>query len=424
MTTFVVVAIALTLAVLALLLVPLILRQRKQRIGSASDLSVAVLRDQMSDLDAQHQAGKVDPKQYREERAELERRAIEDGLSDAAPSKTLATSRKLLLAAVLGVTVPALAVGLYLFLGSPDALSPKPQSPHGEGNHSLTPQQIQAMTGRLAERLQSNPDDGEGWLMLARSYTQLGRFAEAAAAFGRAATLLPPNPGLLADYADVTAMAQGRRLAGEPERIIDEALKLDPKHIKLLALSGSAAFERGDFGRAIKQWQAILAIVPPDSPAAQSIGNSIADAQRRMGIAPSAIASSGASATPSSTGGSQKPVAGGGSVSGTVVIAQDLAGKLPADATLYVFARPVDGSRVPLAMTRVNSARLPYSFKLDDSMAMMPNARLSSAKSVVIGARLSRSGEALAKSGDLEGLSPVVSVGAGDVKVTISSVVK
>ena len=252
MTTFIVVAIALTLAVLALLLVPLILKQRKQRVGSASDMSVAVLRDQMSDLEAQREAGQVDPKLYSEEQKELERRAIEDGVVDPAAKKSMSSKRKLALAAVLGVTVPALAVGLYLLLGTPDAMSPQsPQSPHGAGNHSITPEQIQAMTGRLAERLQSNPDDGEGWLMLARSYTQLGRYPEAAVAFGRAAALLPPNPNLLADYADVAAMAQGRRLSGEPERIIDEALKLDPKHIKLLALSGSAAFERGDFGRNI-----------------------------------------------------------------------------------------------------------------------------------------------------------------------------
>ncbi len=419
MTTFIVVAIALTLAVLAILIVPLILKQRRQRAGSASDLSVAVLRDQMSDLEAQRQAGQVDPKLYGEEQKELERRAIEDGVVDPAATKPMSSQRKLALAAALAVSVPALAVGLYLFLGSPDAMSPaQPQSPHGAGNHSITPEQIKAMTGRLAERLQSNPDDGEGWLMLARSYTQLGRFAEAAAAFGRASALLPPNPDMLADYADVAAMAQGRRLSGEPEKIIDEALKINPKHVKLLALSGSAAFERGDFPRAISQWQVILTVVPPDSPAAQSIGNSIADAQRRMGVAPTPLAAAGP------VGGAPKAGTAGASVGGTVTISKDMAGKLPADATLYVFARPVDGSRIPLAMVRVNAAKLPYSFRLDDSMAMTPNARLSAAKSVVIGARLSRSGEALAKPGDLEGLSPAVAVGAGDVKVTINSVVK
>jgi len=420
MTTFVIVAILLTLTVLALLLVPLLLKERKQRLGSASQLSVAVLRDQLDDLEAQRKAGTVDPKVFAEEQAELERRALEDGTGVA---KSYSTGRKLTLAVVLGVGLPALVVGLYFMLGSPEAMKPQQAADAGgsAGAHSLGPQQIQAMAAKLAERLQANPDDGEGWLMLGRSYSTLGRYPEAAAALGRATALLPPNANLLADYADVMAMAQGRRLSGEPEKIIARALDIDPRHIKSLALMGSAAFERGDFGLAIQQWQKILTLVPADSPAAQSIGNSIADAQRRMGSVPLQ-----AGAAPGAVAPAASPASGaaGASVSGTIALAPDLVGKAPADATLFVFARGTDGSRVPLAMARVNAARLPYEFKLDDSMSMMPTARLSSAKSVVIGARLSRSGDAGAKPGDFEGFSAPVAVGASGLKVTIGAVVK
>ena len=420
MTTFVIVAILLTLAVLALLLVPLLLKERKQRLGSASQLSVAVLRDQLDDLEAQRKAGTLDPKVFAEEQAELERRALEDGVGVA---KSYSTGRTLTLAIGLGVGLPALVVGLYFLLGSPEAMKPQQAADAGgsAGAHSLGPQQIQAMAAKLAERLQANPDDGEGWLMLGRSYSTLGRYPEAAAALGRATALLPPNANLLADYADVMAMAQGRRLGGEPEKIIARALAIDPRHIKSLALMGSAGFERGDFAFAIQQWQKILALVPPDSPAAQSIGNSIADAQRRMGGVPlQAGVVPGAAAPAASPAGA----AAGPSVSGTIVLAPELTGKAPADATLFVFARGTDGSRVPLAMARINAARLPYEFKLDDSMSMMPTARLSSAKSVVIGARLSRSGDAGAKPGDFEGFSAPVAVGASGVKVTIGTVVK
>ncbi|NJD35741.1 MAG: c-type cytochrome biogenesis protein CcmI [Betaproteobacteria bacterium] len=420
MTTFVVIAILLTVAVLALLLVPLLLKERKQRLGSSSQLSVAVLRDQLSDLEDQRKAGTLDPKMFAEEQAELERRALEDGTGAA---KSYSTGRKLALAAMLGVGLPALVVGLYFMLGSPDAI--KPQQAAGAGDagspHSLGPQQIQAMTAKLAERLQNNPDDGEGWLMLGRSYTTLGRYPEAAAAFGRATSLLPPNANLLANYADVMAMAQGRRLGGEPEKIIARALAIDPNHPKSLALMGTAAFERGDFAVAIQHWQKILTLVPPDSPAAKSIGNSIADAQRRMGGAPTqagAVPGAVASA-PASTAGS-----GAASVTGMIALAPELIGKTPANATLFVFARNTDGSRIPLAMARINAAKLPYSFKLDDSMSMMPTARLSSAKSVVIGARISTSGDAGAKPGDFEGFSAPVAVGTNGVKVTIGAVVK
>lgn len=139
------------------------------------------------------------------------------------------------------------------------------------------------MVARLAEKLQQNPNDGAGWLMLGRSYVTLKRFPEAAAAYGRASQLLPQSADLFADYADVLAMAQGRRLSGEPEKLIARALEIDPRHVKALALSGSAAFERGDYEVAVREWEKILAIVPADSSVAQRIGNSIADAKRRMG---------------------------------------------------------------------------------------------------------------------------------------------
>lgn len=415
MSAFIAVAVALTLAVLALVLLPLLLKDRERQIGSSRALSIAVLRDQMSDLEDQRKDGLLDSALFVEEQAELERRALEDGAaSRSAAYPRTGTGRRLALAAVLGLAMPALVVGLYLKLGTPDSL--KPQAAAEAGSHALTPQQIQAMADKLAERLQANPDDGEGWLMLGRSYGALGRYAEATAAFGRATMLLPPNANLLADYADVTAMAQGRRLSGEPEKIIARALSIDPRHIKSLALQGSAAFERGDFNGAILSWRTILTLVPPESSVAQSIGNSIADAQRRMGTPVAQVG--GQVASP--------PVAAGStaSVSGTVVLAPGLAGKLPAEGTLFVFARNVDGSRVPLAMARVNGVKLPYSFKLDDSMSMAPNVRLSSAKSVLIGARVSNSGEALAKPGDFEGFSAPVAVGASGVVVTIGAVVK
>ncbi|MBI5109697.1 MAG: c-type cytochrome biogenesis protein CcmI [Rhodocyclales bacterium] len=415
MTAFVILAVVLTLAVLALLLYPLLLKERKQHVGSASELSITVLREQLGELDEQRKSGLLDARLFDEEQAELERRAIEDGTSGGSAALAVVPARKPTLAALVGVGLPALAVGLYLWLGSPDTMKPQ-QATDAAGNHALTPQQIQGMADKLAERLQSNPDDGEGWLMLARSYSVLGRYPESAAAFGRATGLLPPNAGLLADYADVVAMAQGRRLAGEPEKIIARALSIDPRHIKSLALSGTAAFERADYAAAIRDWRTILTLVPPDSQAAQSISNSIADAERRIGGVPGVLAAAPV-AVP-------KVAGGPATVAGTVTLSPEFAGKVPGDATLFVFARNTDGSRIPLAMARVNGAKLPYAFKLDDSMSMAPNVKLSSAKSVIVGARISRSGDALAKPGDFEGYSVPVALGVGNVAVNIGSIVK
>lgn len=415
MTAFILIAVVLTLAVLSLLLYPLLLKERKQHVGSASELSITVLREQLGELDEQRKSGLLDANLFDEEQAELERRAIEDGTVATPSALDSVTARKPTLAALVGIGLPVLAVGLYFWLGSPAALGPQPTT-DAAGNHALTPQQIQGMADKLAERLQSNPDDGEGWLMLARSYSVLGRYPESAAAFGRATSLLPPSAALLADYADVVAMAQGRRLAGEPEKIIARALSIDPRHIKSLALSGTAAFERADYPAAVRDWRTILTLVPPDSQAAQSITNSIADAERRMGGAPAAI---GAAPVPA-----PKAPVGPATVAGTVTLSPEFAGKVPGDATLFVFARNTDGSRIPLAMAKVNGAKLPYTFKLDDSMSMAPNVKLSSATSVIIGARLSRTGDAIAKPGDFEGYSAPVALGTGNVSVNIGSIVK
>ena len=415
MTGFVIAALVLTVLVVTMLLLPLLLRERRLDAVSTSELSISVLREQLEELDAQRLAGLLDTSTVAEERDELEKRALEDGVPPVQAAASASSGRRKGLAAAVGVFIPVLVVGFYGWLGSPEALSPLP--PQGAaGNHALDPTQIQNMAAKLAERLQNNPGDGEGWLMLGRSYSVLGRYSEAAAAFGRATTILPADANLLADYADVVAMAQGRRLAGEPEKIIARALEINPAHVKSLALAGSAAFERGEYEKAIRDWQKILALVPPDSQAAQSINNSIADAQGRLGRSPAV--------KPTVEFAAKQAMPGGAAVAGTVTLAPSLMGNIPGNATLFIFARNTDGSRVPLAMQKVGSAKLPFKFTLDDTMSMMPSVKLSNAKTVVVGARLSSSGDAIAKPGDLEGFSQPVTVGSTGIAVTISTMVK
>ena len=133
--------------------------------------------------------------------------------------------------------------------------------------------------------MKETPDDPEGWMLLARSYGALGRYNQAAQAYANAAARLPGDAGLLADYADVLAMAQGRRLQGEPERLIARALEADPNNLKALALAGTAAFEKQDYAGAVRHWERMLPLVPPDSDDARSIQASIAEA-RSLGGAP------------------------------------------------------------------------------------------------------------------------------------------
>jgi cytochrome c-type biogenesis protein CcmH len=276
------------------------------------------------------------------------------------------------------------------------------------------------MVARLAARLAKEPDNVEGWVMLGRSYTALSEFAEAARAYGNAVARSGSDAALLADYADALAMAQGRSLEGEPEKIIQRALAIDPNNVKALALAGTAAFERREYVGAVGYWERILKIAPEESEFAQSVRSSITEAEalakQSGGVAPVARAPKAPAAN--------KAPAGTGAVSGVVQIAPALAARVAPGDTLFVFARPAEGPRMPLAIVRAQGKDLPFKFILDDSSAMAAGMNLSSQKQVIVGARISKSGSATPQSGDLEGLSRPVAVGATGVTVLVNAETK
>lgn len=399
MTYFLIAAVLLVAAALAAVLLPLLKKTPSIDGKDSSTLSLQVLREQLDELERENKTGTLSPGQYEKERGEIERRAIEDGRSDAAPMDF--APRQVWLAPLLGSLLIASSVGMYLLLGTPAAMQPQANQAGQQNAHAVTPQQIQAMVAKLAERLQDNPGDGEGWLMLARSYNALGRFPEASAAFGRATSLLPADAQLLADYADTLAMAQGRRLTGDPEIIVKRALAADPRNIKALALSGSAAFERLDYAAAIGEWRKVLEVVPADSSVAERIRSSIADAETRAGKAsPQATATL--------------------SINGVVSLDNALREKVGNGDTVFVFARAVTGSRMPLAIKRMTVGELPARFVLDDSMGMLGGQKLSEHKQVVVGARVSKTGNATPRAGDFEGYSEPTTTGSQNVRITIT----
>jgi cytochrome c-type biogenesis protein CcmH len=410
MTPFLIIAALLVIAALSAILVPLLKKTQSTGGTESSALSLQVLREHLGELERERQADTLSPAQYEKERAEIERRVIEDGRPAPPPALTPATRRPVWLAATISTAVMALTVTLYLQLGTPTSLQPAPnQGAQQQNAHAVTPQQIQAMVVKLAERLQENPADGERWLMLARSYNALGRFPEASAAFGRATSLLPADAQLLSDYADTLAMAQGRRLLGDPEMIIKRALEVDPRNIKALALSGSVAFERQDYAGAIGEWRKVLAVVPGDSSVAERIRTSIADAEKRS------------QKGSEQTGGTTMPASV--SINGIVSLDSALRDQVASTDTVFVFARALTGPRMPLAIKRMTAGELPARFRLDDSMSMPGGPKLSEHKQVVVGARVSRSGNATPGPGDLEGYADAADVGVENVRVTISRVI-
>lgn len=416
MTVFLIGAVLLVALTLAFLLPPLLRRETASNVHVQRDeLNLAVLRDQLTELDADLQAGLIDPASYQSARHELERRVAEDVKPQAA-ALPAATGRRWG-AWLVGLAVPVLSIALYLLVGTPAGMDPAQQVAAADNKgHEITPEQIEGMVASLATRLQNEPDNAEGWNMLARSYNALGRYDQASQAYARLVKLVPDDAGLLTDYADTLAMAQNRSLQGEPEKLIDRALAIDPKNLKAIALSGSAAFERKDYATAVSRWQSILALVPADSEVARSISGSISDAQGMMGkgAAPAPVAQAAVAKSDASPA-----VAVGARVEGTVDIDPALRAQAADTDVVFIFARAAQGPRFPLAVLRKQVKDLPLKFVLDDSMSMMPDAKLSSYPMVVVGARISKTGSATPAPGDFEGVTEPVKPGATGLKIRI-----
>lgn len=411
-------AIAAVLLLLAMWMVAGSLWRKPVRANSAQSASrsnLEVLKTQLSQLDADLAGGAIDAAQHQQSRAEIERRVLEEESVASAPEIVGSPRATLLL---LLLAVPLLALAMYAVLGTPQALSPEAAMARDEP----APHEMDALVAKLAERMANQPpgqvEDVEGWVMLGRTYASMQRFPEAKAAFAQALQLSPNDAQLLADQADVLAMMQERNLEGEPLRLIDQALKNNPTNLKALALAGTAAFERKDFAGAIKYWGQARAVAPPDSEFAQGLERGLAEARAAAGGSVAAPARP-ATAAPDTA---DTAAAGVASISGRVSLSPALAARVAAGDTVFVFARATEGPRMPLAILKRSVGELPLSFTLDDSMAMTPEFKLSKFPSVVVGARVSKSGNAMPQSGDLEGLSAPLSGRSSGIELQIDSV--
>ena len=398
---------------------PLLRPRRVEPVPDADSAALAVYRDHRRSLEEEYGEGAITSEERDAAINELARRLGDEVIPERKFVPEPRGDRRAWVAAIaLALLVPTAAAVLYLRLGNPG-----PGAESTREAHETSDTQFEAAVASLAQRLQSRPDDARGWTLLARSYLALGRFAEAVDAYAHASQLAPDDAGLLADYADALAMMQGRKLAGRPAALAQRALTIDPKHKKALALAATAAMEARDLNQALGYWRRLLAEFPAASDDAKQIDAIIAEVEsaRREGRTLS-------NAEPRQI---EKPVAtnsaksaGAAAIVGRVDISPALAPKVVPGDTVFIFARAVDGSRMPLAVLRIPARELPKEFTLDDSMSMSPGTRLSSASAVVVEARISRTGNATPQPGDLSGKSAPVAPGASGVKVTIDQVVR
>ncbi len=378
MTLFWAIGAGLALVTLGIALRPLLFTIRKTDL-SRSKANIDIYRDQVRELDADRAAGTLADADYEAARLELESRLLEDVVPESAPSR--GASRRLIV--TLALAVPLCAAALYYAVGDPRSIDAPVQN-------------LEAMVERLAAHLRENPDDAAGWKLIGRAYASMNRHAEAADAYAKAAVRAPRDAQLLADLAEALAMARGRSLEGEPEKLLERALALEPDNLKALALAGTAAFGRRDYRAAVRHWEKMVPLVPPDSEEGRSIQASVDEAKALL---------------------SQKPL------QGRVSISNKILPQVSPDDTVFIFARAVEGPPMPLAVLRRQVRDLPFAFALDDSMAMAPGMKLSGHPRVIVAARVSKSGDPAPKPGDLQGASAPVANDAQGVSVVIDSVV-
>lgn len=409
MLLFWIIAIVLLLLVLALLL-PVLLRTNHQPDTNADVEKRAIFRQQFAELEQDKINGALDTGQYAAAKSELERRLLEEAGSATPMVAINKPDRRLAL--ILLLLLPLISGLLYYKLGSPLSISMPAASPDTQSvaEHSAMAGDLEPLLQSLQKKLENNPGDGAGWALLARSYVELRQHARSIPAYENAVKLIQDDPQLLADYADALAVVNGHQLAGMPEELINRALKLDPHHVKALLLAATAAFDRNDYKQAIGYWEQLQQDLPPNAEILPSIEASLNEARALSG-------------EKASTQKSIKKALVSTGVTGVVRLSPTLVHKLEPSATVFIFARATQGPAMPLAIERTTLSRLPYTYHLDDSSAMMPDNKLSNAGEVVLVARVSRSGDAKQQPGDLEGVTAAIKPDGRVVDIEINQLI-
>jgi len=370
-------------------------------INDPAKANAAVYRDQMAELDREFVLGNLNYEELKAARDELSERLLADVVSldeDAKPvavASTVVWRKPWWSIAVLVFVVPVSSLLMYSVLGEPAALDPRALTQGVDSSAEVTPEKLTEMATALTRRLQDEPNSMEGWVMLGRVQRVRGHFEESAEAFAKALSL-SRDDNLSIERAEVLAQKNGGSFAGEPWSIIQRVLTADPHHLNALFLAGSASYAEMNFTTALRYWERAREVVPADSPDAPELDRAIAEAREKMGlpaIPPRAV--NAATEAPAN-----KAAMAASSISGRVTVVKELQGLVAPTDTVFVYATPVTGSRMPVAIVRTTADKLPLDFVLDDSTAMSPSSKLSGMDEVTVRVRISKSGQATAQPGD------------------------
>ena len=395
---FVLIALGIALCV-AVVFLWILLRERKPVTqASQANANAKVYRDQILDLDREHDSGHISDEEWQQSRDELSLRLLED--TSAVDDPAAKTEKPAIwTAVVLAVALPLGSMGMYMWVGQPEALNPLALKTPDQ----VDPKDLTKMAQTLAEKLQDKPDNLQGWVMLGRTYRTLENFDAALRAYD-SALKLSDDDDLKLERIEVIAMQRQGQFEGEPWNVIREVLQRDPQHFGALLTAGSASYAEGKFADALKYWEQARKPLDANNPDLQGLESAIATVRERLGMPPAKAAPAAAS---------------GLNVTGQVNLSASLKSKASPNDVVFIYATPANGDRMPLAIFKTTVSQLPFNFTLDDSTAMAPDRKLSAAGEVMVKVRVTKSGNAMPQSGDLSGSLGPVKVGAKGLKLEI-----
>ena len=395
---FVLIALGIALCA-AVVFLWVLLRERKPVTqASQANANAKVYRDQILDLDREHDSGHISDQEWQQSRDELSLRLLED--TSAVDDPAAKTEKPAIwTAVVLAVALPLGSMGMYMWVGQPEALNPLALKTPDQ----VDPKDLTKMAQTLAEKLKDKPDNLQGWVMLGRTYRTLENFDAALRAYD-SALKLSADDDLKLERIEVIAMQRQGQFEGEPWNVIREILQRDPQHFGALLTAGSASYADGKFADALKYWEQARKPLDANNPDLEGLESAIATVRERLGMPP-------AKATVAATSGLN--------VTGQVNLSASLKSKASPNDVVFIYATPANGDRMPLAIFKTTVSQLPLNFTLDDSTAMTPDRKLSAAGEVMVKVRVSKSGNAMPQSGDLSGSFGPVKVGAKDLKLEI-----
>ncbi len=429
--------IAILLLIALAFVTPSLLRNCNTLHDARREQNIFIANEQLKELETRFEKGEIDKEDYETSKDELERSLLsdvndsEDTLDQLQPSP----KRSIVSALLIALLIPLIAIPVYLKVGNltyTTKLDPKEavvqQSQNSVPMKADGTPDIDAMVAGLQKKMEENPDNAKGWYMLGRSYMVLKRYSDAVNSYEKAYQLKPNSADIMLSLADALAMTKGGNISGRPAELIDKSLSMDPNNLTALWLGGMASRQQNDNVTAIKRWKKVLALVS-DPAERQEVSSLIADAAKLL--TPAQKIELGVGQPAAATAVNNTTLAGketdnatkGKGISLKVSLSDEMKDKVAPTDYVFIYAKAMSGPPMPLAAAKVQVKDLPAEIELNDSMAMIPTMKISSFPKVIVGARISKSGQPIAQNGDLFTEKPGVELGQ-KVELNINQVVK